>query len=58
MAVRKKVGIKAKFAVLFIATAVVLLAVNAVWRDSVQHGQVEREMLESAHMLATEMNAV
>lgn len=57
MAVRK-VGLKAKFAVLFIATAVVLLAVNAVWRDSVQHDQVEREMLESARMLATEMNAV
>ena len=57
MAVRK-VGLKAKFAVLFVATAVVLLVGNAVWRDSVQHSQVEREMLEAARMLATEMDAV
>lgn len=55
---KRKVGLKAKFAVLFIATAIVLLAGNAVWRDSVQHNQVEREMLEAAHMLATEMDAV
>ncbi|HIW75869.1 MAG TPA: DUF3365 domain-containing protein [Candidatus Gordonibacter avicola] len=55
---KRKVGLKAKFAVLFIVTAAFLLAINAVWRDSVQHDQVEREMLESAHMLATEMDAV
>ncbi len=53
-----KVGLKAKFAVLFVATAVVLLVGNAFWRDSVQHSQVEREMLEAARMLATEMDAV
>lgn len=54
----RRVGLKAKFAVLFVATAVILLAANAAWRDSVQHEQVEREMLESARMLATEMDAV
>lgn len=53
-----RIGLKAKFATLFIAVAVVLLAVNAAWRDSVQQNQVEREMYESAHMLATEMDAV
>ena len=55
---RRKVGLKAKFAVLFVAMAVALLMGNGFWRDSVQHSQVEREMLEAARMLAVEMDAV
>ena len=55
---RRKVGLKAKFAVLFVAMAGALLMGNGFWRDSVQHSQVEREMLEAARMLAVEMDAV
>lgn len=54
----KRAGLKAKFAVLFIVVAVVLIAANSVWREYVQQQQTEREMYEAAHMLAVEMDAV
>ncbi|MEG1746222.1 MAG: DUF3365 domain-containing protein [Raoultibacter sp.] len=52
------VSLKIKFAVLFILVAVVLLGVNTAWRMHVQEEQAEREMLETTHVLATEMSAV
>lgn len=54
----QRVGLTTKFFVLFILTAAVLLAVNTAWRSTSQSQQVEREMLESAQMLATSMDAV
>lgn len=43
---------------LFAAVIVVLLVFNVLWRTYSQHEQTERELLEKAQVLATEMDAV
>ena len=57
-AVVRRASLYVKFAVLFAAVIVVLLGCNVLWRMYNQQEQTERELLEKAQVLATEMDAV
>jgi signal transduction histidine kinase len=54
----KQISLRVKFAVLFVAVALVLLVGNFFWRSYVLEVQAEREMLQSTKVLAEEMNAI
>ncbi|MDR0350878.1 MAG: DUF3365 domain-containing protein [Coriobacteriales bacterium] len=54
----EQIGLRAKFAVLFVAVALILLVGNFFWRSYVLESQAEREMLQSTKVLAEEMDAI
>lgn len=54
----KRFSLHMKFAVLFTAVIVTLLAANVGWNSYVQERRAEREMLETAQVLARQMDAV
>jgi signal transduction histidine kinase len=51
-------GFKVRYAVLLVAVTAALLAAIVLWRNLVQHEQIEHEMFETTQVLATEMDAV
>lgn len=54
----KRVGLRLKFAVLFIMVVTVVLGAAGLWSALSQQKQAEKEMLEKAQVLAQEMDAV
>ncbi|MDR1184888.1 MAG: DUF3365 domain-containing protein, partial [Coriobacteriales bacterium] len=54
----KQISLRVKFAVLFVAVALVLLVGNFFWRSYILEAQAEREMLQSTKVLAEEMDAI
>ena len=54
----KRVGLRLKFAVLFILVVTVALGAAGLWSALSQQKQAEKEMLEKAQVLAQEMDAV
>jgi signal transduction histidine kinase len=54
----RQINLRVKFAVLFVAVALVLLVGNFFWRSYVLEAQAEREMLQSTKVLAEEMDAI
>ena len=54
----KRVGLHAKFAVLFVVIVIVLLVISVAWSVTTQREQAEQQMLETAQVLALEVDAV
>jgi signal transduction histidine kinase len=55
---KRRVGLKLKFALLFMAVAIVAFGTSLTWSSYFQHAQAESEMLEKAQILSQEMEAV
>lgn len=53
-----RVNLPVKFAVLFVVIIAILLSANIAWSSYSQRQQAEREMLETAQILALEMDAI
>jgi signal transduction histidine kinase len=54
----KQISLRVKFAVLFVAVALVLLVGNFFWRSYILQTQAEHEMLQTTQVLAEEMDAI
>ena len=53
-----RVNLPTKFAVLFVVIIAILLSANVAWSSYSQRQQAQREMLETAQILALEMDAI